>query len=93
MSDLMVEVRTLARGQGAHLVGVASIDRFDGAPKGHHPTDLLPGARSVVVIAHRFFQSVHQCKRRNRNGTLPHIRYCWGVCPVGKRVDKKEVSR
>ena len=63
MSDLTFTVKALAREQGAHLVGVAPVDRFAGAPKGHHPADLLPGARSVVVIAHRFFQSVLECDR------------------------------
>lgn len=58
MSDLTREVKALARAQGARLVGVAPVDRFAGAPKGHHPADLLPGARSVVVFAHRYFQSV-----------------------------------
>jgi epoxyqueuosine reductase QueG len=32
------------------LVGVASIDRFEGAPKGHHPLDFVPDAKAVVVI-------------------------------------------
>jgi epoxyqueuosine reductase QueG len=63
MSDLTLAVKNLATAQGAHLVGVASVDRFEGAPRGHHPTDLLPSARSVVVIAHRFFQSVLDCNR------------------------------
>ncbi len=35
----------------AALVGIAPIDRFQGAPKGHHPCDFLANARSVVVIA------------------------------------------
>ena len=32
-------------------VGVANVDRFSGAPAGSKPTDLLPGAKSVVVMA------------------------------------------
>lgn len=32
------------------LVGVASIDRFSGAPKGHGPRDFIPDANAVVVI-------------------------------------------
>ena len=36
--------------EGARLVGVASVDRFRGAPVGHRPQDFLPDARSVVVI-------------------------------------------
>lgn len=58
MSELTSEIKAIAREQGAHLVGIASVERFAEAPKGHHPTDLVPGAKSVVVIAHRFFQSI-----------------------------------
>ena len=35
--------------RGAKQVGIASIDRFEGAPKGHHPCDYIPGAKSVIV--------------------------------------------
>ncbi|MDP6438254.1 MAG: hypothetical protein QGH74_01330 [Candidatus Brocadiia bacterium] len=41
----------LEMGHGAALVGVASVERFEGAPKGHHPCDFVPEARSVVVVA------------------------------------------
>jgi epoxyqueuosine reductase len=35
---------------GASLVGIASVERFDGAPTGHHPRGFVPGARSVVTF-------------------------------------------
>ena len=38
-------------GHGACLVGVAPVERFKGAPKGHHPCDFLADCRSVIVIA------------------------------------------
>lgn len=38
------------RSHGCALVGVASVDRLAGAPKGHGPRDFLPEARAVVVI-------------------------------------------
>jgi epoxyqueuosine reductase QueG len=79
MSDLTMEVKALARDQGAHLVGVASVDRFAGAPKGHHPTDLLPGARSVVVTAHRFFQSVLESDRFGIESPLVPQEDLWDV--------------
>lgn len=44
-------VKQFAQDKGANLVGVAPVERFEGAPGGHHPTDILPGARSVVVCA------------------------------------------
>lgn len=79
MSDLTMEVKDLAKAQGAHLVGVASVDRFEGAPKGHHPTDLLPHAKSVVVIAHRYFQSVLNCDRFGKQSELIPDEELWDV--------------
>lgn len=45
---------------GSPLVGVASADDpvFATAPKGCHPTDLLPGAKSVVVLCIRQLEEV-----------------------------------
>ena len=58
MYDLTDELKASARECGAHLVGVAPVERFAGAPRGHHPADLLPGARSVISVGVRSFQSV-----------------------------------
>ncbi len=52
----MVEAGSIigfARKAGADLVGVAPVERFEGAPKGHMPEDILPGAKSVVAMAKR----------------------------------------
>ncbi|MDR1797007.1 MAG: hypothetical protein LBR44_06105 [Clostridiales Family XIII bacterium] len=38
------------RSYGIGIVGVASVDRFAGAPKGHGPLDYIPDANAVVVI-------------------------------------------
>ena len=49
--ELTTHVKRIARVDlGARLVGVASVDRFEGAPRGHHPTDFLPQCRAVVVL-------------------------------------------
>jgi epoxyqueuosine reductase len=55
---LTERVKELARKEGAVLVGVAPVERFDpmppvhdAAPEGSHPRDFLPEARSVVSIA------------------------------------------
>ncbi len=44
--------------KGADLVGIASVSRFDGAPDGHKPEDILPGAKTVIVFAKRIPNSV-----------------------------------
>ncbi len=40
--------------------GVANVERFSDAPAGTRPTDLLPGAKSVVVMAVKLSQGVVQ---------------------------------
>lgn len=39
---------------GADVCGIANIERFQGAPKGFHPTDILSGARSVIIFGRQF---------------------------------------
>ncbi len=53
--DLLTQdVKTEVSALGADLCGIANADRFSEAPPGHHPTDILPGCRSVIVVASRF---------------------------------------
>jgi epoxyqueuosine reductase len=56
--DLTRELTDAARAAGASLVGIAPMDRFDGAPTGHHPAELLPGARSVLTFGIRLLDRV-----------------------------------
>ncbi|HSB82265.1 MAG TPA: hypothetical protein VLM91_26110 [Candidatus Methylomirabilis sp.] len=56
--DLTHELMVRARAQGASLVGVAPVERFEGAPRGHHPTQLLPGAQAVVSFGIRLLERV-----------------------------------
>jgi epoxyqueuosine reductase len=43
---------------GADLVGIAPVERFEGAPQGHKPTDFMPECRSVISIALHLFQGM-----------------------------------
>ena len=47
---------------GADLCGIASIDRFDNAPKGYHPLDALPTCKSVISFGCRFPVGTLNCK-------------------------------
>jgi len=49
--ELTNRIITIALGSGADLVGIVSADQLNRAPEGHRPSDLLPTARSVVVLA------------------------------------------
>lgn len=48
-----VMVKKIALDLGADLCGIAPVDRFEGAPEGHHPRDIFPNCRSVIVFAKR----------------------------------------
>jgi len=48
--NLNKEVVTWLKANGASVVGISNVERFDGAPGGHHPRDFLASARSVVTF-------------------------------------------
>ncbi len=52
------EVKEFALSHGASMVGVAPVERFSEAPKGHRPTDFIKDARSVIVQGIRLLPSV-----------------------------------
>jgi hypothetical protein len=47
------EVKKTAKANGADLVGIASMDRFEGAPLQADPRQILPEAKALIVCAHR----------------------------------------
>lgn len=47
-------VKDIMLSLGADLCGIASIDRFEDAPKGFHPLDVLPTCKSVISFGCRF---------------------------------------
>jgi ferredoxin len=49
-------VKRHALGCGADLVGIASMDRFDGLPKQVDPRTICPDAKSMIVMGFRIFR-------------------------------------
>lgn len=52
-SKARARLAQVAKGLGIDLIGVAPVERFAAAPQGHKPADIMPAARSVVVLARR----------------------------------------
>ncbi len=48
------EITAFARSSGADLIGVAPVERFEKAPKGFHPKDIMSKVKSVIVIGKYF---------------------------------------
>ncbi len=58
------EIKRYARRQYVDLVGIAPVFRFTEAPEGFHPEDILPGARSVIVLGNYFPRGALQSSAR-----------------------------
>lgn len=50
MEALTSEVVTWLKANGASVVGISEVERFNGAPRGHHPRDFLREAKSFVTF-------------------------------------------
>jgi len=59
---LSSDIKQILYDMGADLCGIASIDRFDEAPAGFHPCDILPSCKTVVVFAKKFLTGTLHCK-------------------------------
>jgi hypothetical protein len=46
----------MARECGADLVGIASMDRFEGAPRGLDPRHIFPDAKAMIVMGFRILR-------------------------------------
>jgi len=64
--ELTKEVKGRIQDRNVQLVGIAPVERFEGAPVGRHPKDILPTARNVIVAAVHVLDSVYD---------LPYTRY------------------
>ena len=68
------DVKDKARALGAHLVGIASIERMSGAPAELHPQRLLPEAKSLISMAYRINRGVQQLHLRG-GSPMPFSRF------------------
>lgn len=72
------KVKEIMYSLGADLCGIASVDRFNDAPKGYHPLDVFPVCKSVISFGCRFPAGTLQCKSdipytRVRNSITPKM--------------------
>jgi epoxyqueuosine reductase len=61
------------------FIGVTGVDRLAEAPKGHRPTDILPGAQSVVVMSVRLIEGAVQTIFRAHEDGLRHLQCVYGT--------------
>jgi len=56
--ELTKHLKQMAFSKGVDMIGIAPIERFQGAPKGHHPAEVLPGCESVISLGRRFLMGM-----------------------------------
>jgi len=61
------EVKKYAKACGADIVGIASMDRFEGAPKQMDPRYIFPDAKAMIVLGFRILRG---CLRGIEEGTF-----------------------
>jgi epoxyqueuosine reductase len=52
--EKMDQIKELVYQLGADVCGIASVESFQEAPNGFHPTDILSSAKSVIVFGKQF---------------------------------------
>ncbi len=52
------EVKRYAKACGADLVGIGSMDRYEGTPKQFDPRYIMPEAKSIIVLGFRIFRGL-----------------------------------
>jgi len=61
MMSISQEIKDFAiKKSGMTMVGIAPVERFSDAPEGKRPEDLLPGAKSVIVLGVRLLDGAMQ---------------------------------
>lgn len=77
--DVKQRIKDTAAKYGIELCGIASIDRFAESPAGKHPTDILPGCKSVIVIGKRILDGVVQANFRCYEDGRNDLKGLWGT--------------
>ncbi len=63
-NNFKAELKELALARGMDMCGIASPDRFNEAPHGRHPCDILPGCKSIIVVGVRLLDGAVQVNFR-----------------------------
>lgn len=69
-----IELKKKAKKLGANLVGMAPIKRWEKAPKGFKPNDLLRSAKSVISLGKRESHGmIDEIATKNKSNQMAHV--------------------
>ena len=94
---LKQQIKEFALSRGATVIGVASEDRFSGAPPGHSPRDFIKNARSVIVMGvgllpavinwHKFLKDSNYLSGLKRKRAAWYIYHVCAYLAVNSKLD------
>ena len=65
------KAKEYAKKSGADIVGIASIDRFEGAPKEMDPRYIFPEAKALIALTYRIPEPAVESDRLHQNPAFP----------------------
>jgi epoxyqueuosine reductase QueG len=68
LATLTDKVKSLALSSGMDYVGIATVERFNKAPKGWRPTDLMKSCKSIISVGVKIGEGVKQANRQAFDG-------------------------
>lgn len=77
--DIKEQIREHALSVGMDMCGFAGIDRFQEAPAGTHPTEILPGCKTVIVIGIGLLDGVVQANFRTFEDGRQNLKGLYGT--------------
>ena len=92
--NLKEELKEIAFENHADYFGVGSVDRWANAPIGHRPNDLLPSAKSVLVLGMRIPEGAIEANKRafegQRHGIFTYMLF--GYFRINEELDKASMK-
>ncbi len=75
-AELTAELKKFARAQGADLVGIGSMDRFEGAPRNSDPRYIMPEAKYIIGLGFRIHRgTLRGIEEGTHFGSYPSLCY------------------
>lgn len=90
--NIKEELRELAFANDMNYFGVAPAERLSNLPEGHRPTDLLPGAKSVVVLGIRVPENAIRANELAFTGGQRHAIFSYILFGYNKINDQLDLA-
>ncbi len=87
------KLKSFAEKVGVDVTGVASIDRFEGAPAERHPASLYPDAKSVITIGFRITRGSLRGIEEGSDWSAYNFMSYGGIVMLYSVIAQREISR